>query len=332
MSLANASQDAPARGKLAELWIYPIKSCAGLRVPQARLLATGLQWDRHWMLVDPQGRFVTQRTLPRMAHVHMAFIGAAGDGSGGDDGDGGAAQMQVRMADRPQLAPLAIALAVPTQAPRLRVQVWKSEVDAIDEGDAAAQWFSQALGQPLRLVRFDNAERRVCSPEWPGDKPAHTQFADGFPLLVTTEASMPVLNARLQAAGEAAVDMRRFRANLVLSGFAPHAEDEMWRIALSAAADGASAVANEDASEVAKPPAPLAEAALALLQPVKPCTRCPMPDVDPDTAQTGRSVRQALKGYRADASWNDALTFGQNAIVLRGEGELLRAGMLVQAW
>lgn len=296
MSLANASQDAPAQGTLAELWVYPIKSCAGLRVPQARLLSTGLQWDRHWMLVDPQGRFVTQRTLPQMAHLHITLTEH---------------EMQVRAAHQPTLAPLAIALAKSGHV-RMSVQVWKSTVSALDEGDAAADWFSQAMGQPLRLVRFDDAERRVCSPEWPGDKPAHTQFADGFPLLVTTDTSMPVLNARLLAAGEAAVDMRRFRANLVLSGFGPHAEDEMSRIAVGA---DAAAGMNE-----------------ALLQPVKPCTRCPMPDVDPDTAQTGRSVRQALKGYRADPQLNDALTFGQNAIVLRGEGVVLEEGMRVQAW
>jgi len=296
MSLANASQDAPAQGTLAELWIYPIKSCAGLRVPQARLLSTGLQWDRHWMLVDPQGRFVTQRTLPQMAHLHITLTEH---------------ELQVRAAHQPALASLAIALAKPGEA-RMYVQVWRSTVSALDEGDAAADWFSQALGHPLRLVRFDDAERRVCSPEWPGDKPAHTQFADGFPLLVTTDSSMPVLNARLQAAGEATVDMRRFRANLVLSGFGPHEEDEMTRIAVAADATG--------------------KGEAALLQPVKPCTRCPMPDVDPDTAETGRSVRQALRDYRADPHLNGALTFGQNAIVLRGEGTVLREGMAVRAW
>ena len=302
MSLANASQTAPAQGELAELWIYPIKSCAGLRVAQARLLATGLQWDRHWMLVDPQGRFVTQRTVPRMALLHITLTDS---------------HLQVRAADQAELAPLAIALDSPA-AGRMQVQVWRSEVQAIDEGDAAADWFSQALGQPLRLVRFDDAERRVCNPEWPGDKPAHTQFADGFPLLVTTEASMPVLNARLQAAGEQAVDMRRFRANVVLRGFGPHEEDEMSRIAVGA--DTGAGAGTSAADEA------------ALLQPVKPCTRCPMPDVDPDTASTGHSVRQALKGYRADPHMNGALTFGQNAIVLRGEGMLLREGMAVQAW
>ena len=296
MSLANASQTAPALGTLAEVWIYPIKSCAGLRVPQATLLATGLQWDRHWMLVDPGGRFVTQRTVPQMAHLHITLTDH---------------EMRVQAAHQPTLAPWVVGLsrveAATTAANTARpsVQVWQSTVPALDEGDAAADWFSQALGRPVRLVRFDDAERRVCNPEWPGDKPAHTQFADGFPLLVTTAASIPVLNARLQAAGEAAVDMRRFRANVVLDGFGAHAEDEMTRIAVGDA---------------------------ALLQPVKPCTRCPMPDVNPDTAQTGRSVRQALRDYRTDPHMNGALTFGQNAIVLAGEGSVLREGMRIQAW
>lgn len=58
---------------IAELWVYPIKSCAGVRVPRATLLDTGLEWDRSWMVVDAQGNFVSQRELPRMALIQPSF-------------------------------------------------------------------------------------------------------------------------------------------------------------------------------------------------------------------------------------------------------------------
>ncbi|ARU06718.1 hypothetical protein CCO03_07395 [Comamonas serinivorans] len=285
------SAAAAGQGTLHEIWVHPIKSCAGIAVPQARLLATGLQWDRHWMLVDSAGRFVTQRTHPRMAWLDPALSDTA---------------LTVTARHAPELGAVSVALDAPEAAlARRAVQVWKSQLPACDEGDEVATWFSAALGTAVRLVRFDPDQRRACSAEWLGGDTAHTEFADGFPLLVTTDSSLPVLNARLQAAGAAPVDMRRFRPNLVLSGFDAHAEDRMQSLTL----DG-------DAVH---------------LRPVKPCTRCPIPDIDPDTAQLGQAVRTALKAYRADARLNGALTFGQNAIVTAGEGTLLRVGMPVQA-
>ncbi len=283
-------------GVLAELWVYPIKSCAGLRVPSATLLATGLQWDRHWMLVDDKGRFVTQRTVPRMALLRTALT----------DTELVVQPPALAAATAPPLrVPLYPDTAAQSAMVRRPVQVWKSALTALDEGPQAAQWFSAALGVSVALVRFDDAERRLCNAEWTGEHAAHTEFSDGFPLLVTTASSMDGLNSRLRAAGETPVDMRRFRANLVLSGYGPHAEDHMHRIDLN---DGT-----------------------VQLKPIKPCTRCPMPDVNPDTAATGHGVRTALKAYRADAQLNGALTFGQNAIVLAGEGAVLREGMGVLA-
>jgi uncharacterized protein YcbX len=247
------------------------------------------------MVVDAQGRFITQRTHPRMALLRTALTGT---------------ELLVTAQDRPALGTLRIALNPPPAQEAARrpvVQVWKSTLPAQGEGEDAARWLAAALGDGLRLVRFDARERRACSAEWLHGHAAHTEFADGFPLLVTTASSMAGLNARLHAAGAAPVDMRRFRPNLVLSGFDPHAEDRMQTLALDGEA--------------------------VRLAPVKPCTRCPMPDVDPDTAQTGHAVRSALKAYRADARLNGALTFGQNAIVLAGAGRTLRTGMAVQvAW
>jgi hypothetical protein len=132
-----------------------------------------------------------------------------------------------------------------------------------------------------------------------------TQFADGFGVLVTSTASLDELNTRLSQAGQGAVDLRRFRPNVVLGGLVAHDEDRMdlW----SVAADGGA----------------------VLFENVKPCARCPMPDVNPDTAETGHAVRDALQAYRQDPRLDGALTFGMNAVVRRGDGPVLRVGQAV---
>ncbi len=99
-----------------------------------------------------------------------------------------------------------------------RVQVWNDSVAAYDMGDLAAQWFSDFLGQRLRLVRFDIEQKRLSDPRWTAGHEAQTQFADGFALLVVSRASLDELNRRLAAGGTAAVDVRRFRPNIVLDG------------------------------------------------------------------------------------------------------------------
>jgi uncharacterized protein YcbX len=126
-------------------------------------------------------------------------------------------------------------------------------------GDLAAQWFSDFTGQRLRLVRFDPEVRRLSSLRWTGGVEAPNLFSDGFPLLVTSSASLAALNERLTAAGHAPVDLRRFRPNLVLGGVEPHDEDRLAELRI-----------RTDTGTVR----------LAL---VKPCARCPIPDVDPDS-------------------------------------------------
>ncbi len=276
-------------GQIAQLMIYPVKSCAGVAVTEAVLLDTGLQWDRHWMVVDGDGLFVSQRECARMALI------------------------------RPQLTPNALllqapgmpALRVPLQAPgpALRVQVWDDVVDALDMGPEAAQWLQTFLGAPAqRLVRFDPAAQRACSTKWTGGVAASTQFADGYPVLVTTDSAMDELNTRLVAQGHPAVGMDRFRPNVVLSGLLPHDEDHL----------GPLECLTEDG------------AVLAGLQLVKPCARCPIPNIDPATAESHPGVGDALQAYRQDARVNGAITFGMNAIVTHGAGTVLRVGQVVR--
>ena len=183
---------------IAQLFVYPVKSCAGVAVQEAVLTDTGLDLDRAWMVVDAAGHFVSQRDLPRMALV----------------------QPQLKLSEMVLRAPgmLALHVAIDTVEEPVTVQVWKDTVQAYGMGAVAAQWFSDFLGQPLRLVRFDPDFRRLSSLDWTGGVEAPNQFSDGFPVLVASVASIDDLNQRLAAAGQGAVGIERFRPNVVLQG------------------------------------------------------------------------------------------------------------------
>ena len=172
-------------------------------------------------------------------------------------------------------------------------------------GDAAAQWLSDFLGQNVRLVRFDPMHERVCSEKWTATHRATTKFADGYPILVSSVASIDELNTRLHDAGGAAVNALRFRPNIVLTDVAAHDEDLI------------------DVLHI--------EDERIQLKNVKPCARCPIPNVDPMTAEIDPMVSDVLLTYRRNASMEDQLTFGVNAIVLAGAGLTLRVGQSVGA-
>lgn len=279
--------DSDLSGTIARLFVYPVKSCAGIEVQEALLTETGLDLDRAWMVVDADGRFLTQRALPRMALVRP----------------------QLKSDEMVLRAPgmLALHVAIDAVEAPATVTVWRDTVPAWDMGAVAAQWFTDFLGQPCRLVRFDPEHRRLSSLEWTGGIEVPNQFADGFPLLVASEASMDELNARLQAAGHAPVGIERFRPNVVLGGVDAHDED---RVDLLRVDDAAGEVH---------------------LQPVKPCARCPIPDIDPATAERSASVGATLRTYRQDKRLDGAITFGMNAIVRQGAGQVLRVGQRVAA-
>jgi uncharacterized protein len=273
--------------RISRLFVYPVKSCAGVEVTEAVLTETGLDLDRAWMVVDGQGEFVTQRELPRMALIRP----------------------QLKHYEVVLRAPgmLALHLAIDAVEEPVKVKLWDDAVQAFDMGAVAAQWFSDFLGRKLRLVRFDPDHRRLSSPQWTGGVEALNQFSDGFPLLVVGEASLAELNDKLVAAGHGAVGIERFRPNIVLAGIEPQDED---RLDVLRIADGDEEV---------------------LLRPVKPCPRCPIPDIDPATAQIDPQVSDTLQTYRKNDRLQGAVTFGMNAIVLQGADQTLRVGQSVTA-
>ena len=284
---------------ISQLLVYPIKSCAGVDLNEALLLDTGLEFDRAWMVVDAQGEFLSQRELPRMALV----------------------QPRLKHYEMVLRAPGMLALHVKldeVEAP-VRVRVWSDEVAAFDMGPTAAQWFTDFLGTACRLVRFDPDFRRLSSREWTGDIEAPNQFSDGFPVLVITEASLKQLNDKLLAAGHSAVTMARFRPNIVL-GDAAGKE--------SIASAERAAAHDEDRVELLH--ITTAEG-VAQLKPVTPCTRCPIPNIDPVTATSSPEVGDLLQTYRQDARVGGAITFGMNAVLLGADEHTLKVGQLVQA-
>lgn len=283
---------------IARLFVYPVKSCAGVELNEAVLTETGLDLDRAWMVVDADGVFVSQREQARLALV----------------------KPQLKMRELVLRAPGMLALHVKIDAVEgpATVKIWDDMVQAFDMGDIAAQWFTDFLslteaGLPganakkHRLVRFDPDHRRLSNMKWTQGVQALNQFSDGFPILLSSTASIDSLNAKLAAAGHAPVGIERFRPNVVLSGLQAHDEDRLqaFHIAL--------------------------ESGEAVLKPVKPCARCPIPNIDPATAASSPEVGDMLQSYRQDARLDGRVTFGMNAIILEGLDSVLRVGQKVSA-
>jgi len=256
------------------LHVYPVKSCRGIPLQAAQLSHTGLADDRHWMMVRPNGRFVTQRELPRMALINTAT-------------DAGALTLTA-----PDMPPLAVARANGGDA--LAVTVWKFSGSGVDCGEAAAAWCSEFLATPLRLVRFDARQPRECDALWTAGTRAITEFADGFPILVMSRASLAELNSRLPKA----LPMERFRPNVVIDGVAAYDEDRIHEL----------------------------RTATVTLRLVKPCTRCSITTTDQQLgAVDGIEPLATLKSYRHDSALHGE-KFGQNAIIVNGAGAQLQIG------
>jgi uncharacterized protein YcbX len=259
---------------ISSLIYYPIKACRGLEVESACVERMGLEHDRRMMLVTPEGEFLTQREYPRLALVSPKL-------------QNGLLELSAPGYDSLQLG-------IQTSGSPVSVNIWKSKgVHAIDQGEEAAQWFSDWLGTEVRLVHFADGYIRRVNEQWAVRADDHTGFADGYPILLTSEEGLADLNAHL----EKPVPMNRFRPNIVVSGCEPFAEDRWNRIRVG-------------------------DVELAV---VKPCARCVVTTIDKETLETSKEPLRTLGKYRKQEL---GAIFGQNVIPL-SEGRL-RLGMTVE--
>lgn len=271
---------------VTELNLYPIKSCAGIALREATITPAGLMSEH---IYDREWMVVDSRGrfLTQREYPKMAMI-----------------KPQLRSDTLELRAPGMLRLQVPLDlpdpdnAPTLHVQIWNDTVKAYDCDEMTATWFSNALGAPCRLVRFHAEAKRISNQKWTGGAEVPTLFSDGYPMLVISEASLADLNEKLLANGREALPMNRFRPNIVIGGIGAFEEDYAETIAIGG----------------------------AILKPVKPCPRCPIPSVDQTTGQTGPDPLDILQSYRANPKVDGAIAFGMNAILLAGEGQTICVG------
>ena len=262
---------------VSALNVYPVKGCKGITVSEVVLAETGLRFDRHWVVTDEDGHFVTQRELPRMALISTQL-------------DGETLVLNAPAMDLFVLPVLQI-------GERVRVTLWRDRCFGLDQGTAAAAWFSEFLGRALRLMRFDASTRRASDAAYTDGVAAWTEFSDGFAILIISEASLADLNTRL----DQPLPMNRFRPNVVITDVGAYDEDHLRALV----------------------------AEHIELRLVKPCTRCQVTTTDQDTGLRSLEPLRTLGFYRMNPALG-GVTFGQNAIVARGAGEKLRVGQILE--
>ncbi len=286
---------------LSEIYIYPIKSAAGIAVQAAQLTDRGLHYDRRWMVVDAKGKFITQRRFPRMALIGVSIHESAGC---------------LRLS-APGMADLSVpvdfslgldASGCNESLDWVSVEVWGDRCNAIAVGSGSQQnsqqWFTQFIGIDAQLVYMpDNCNRPTAHGQL-GDNQL-VSFADGYPYLLISEASLAGLNEKLTAQGKVPVTMQRFRPNFVIKGVdVPHAEDSWQQVQIG-----------EGVFDLPKL-----------------CDRCSIPNVDPMTGdfskdklgQRTSEPTTTLSNYRF---WDQGIWFGQNCIQhAAASGSTLRVG------
>jgi uncharacterized protein YcbX len=259
---------------VSSLIYYPIKACRGIEVDSSCVGRMGLEHDRRMMVVTPEGEFLTQREYPRLALVTPKLQG------------------EVLELSAPNYEN--IQAGIQTSGTPWLVNIWKSKgVQAIDQGEEAAHWFSDWLGTGVRLVHIADRYKRLVNESYAINEDDHTAFADGYPILLTSEEGLEDLNSHL----DSPVPMNRFRPNIVVKGCEPFEEDRWNRIRLGGVE----------------------------LAVVKPCARCEVTTIDKETLEINKEPLKTLGKYRKHKL---GAIFGQNVIPLN-EGSI-RLGMNVE--
>ncbi len=260
--------------QVRSLHLYPIKGVRVVDMESAHVGLRGLAQDRHWVITDADGQFLTQRECSDLARLSVTLI---------PDG------LRLRMDDAGEV----IEVKVPTDDNRSTISVWNDQINALEAHESAAMWLSSVLARPVRLFYMDSKAKRHTSGRWAPATPV--SFADGYPLLIVTAASLDALNTEIEKSGGDAVSMARFRPNIVIDGADPWADDFWKRIRIG-------------------------DVEIDL---VKPCDRCVVTTKDQSTGATmGKEPLKTLAKIRKSAHPKlSGVLFGWNAAACN-EGEI----------
>lgn len=254
---------------LTGLFVYPIKSLKGIPLTEANVEGRGLQYDRRWMLVDQANRFRSQRENSLLALLSVRILPTG---------------LEVSAAGREPLL-------VPFEAEKQdseEVTIWQSNCPANVVSNAANAWFTEVLGEAVRLVHMPDHSKRIIDPEYSVADGAIVSFADGYPFLIANESSLDELNSRLATP----ITMNRFRPNFVVSGAKPFVEDNWKQVSIG------------DTS----------------FHVVKPSARCVMTTIDQEHGErSGDEPLRTLATYRRRG--ND-VHFGQNLMAAQVGGKI----------
>lgn len=267
------------------LYIYPIKSCKGIKVENAKISKRGFFYDRLFMVIDENGKFVSQRTQPKMCYIETQIN----------------FESKMLTISAPSMATV---LTIPLNDSKngaseaIKVTVWGDECIANEAfGDKGNRWFQECLGTPnLRLVRMsDDCVRKTDEKFAPESQVA---FSDGFPFLLCSNSSMVALNQKLGKP----IPITNFRPNIIVDCKEPFAEDKWSQIEFHH-------------SDVTCQPS------VVPMKVVKPCSRCKVPTIDQATAQfdPNNEPSRSMKSFRSgesmglrEESWRKEVFFGQN--------------------
>jgi uncharacterized protein YcbX len=258
---------------LSGIYIYPVKSLAGISASHWPVTETGLLHDRKWMLIDSNQQFLSQRKMPRMALIKTALT----------END--------LILSAPDMENLVLPL-MPADGEIINSTIWHDQCDALSVSSEADRWLSRFLNTDCRLVYQPDDVVRQVDPDY-AHATDQVSFADGFPFLIISENSLVSLNHEMGLD----LPMARFRPNLVIAGCPAYAEDS-WREIRIGSID---------------------------FRLPKACSRCSVPTIDPETAQTGKEPLTTLNRVR---NWQNKVYFGQNA--LHDQCGVLSIGDIVQ--
>jgi len=276
---------------IKSLWIYPVKSLRGFTVDSAILSSQGLEYDRHWMVINENNQFITQRKFSEMILIHTHI----------EDG-----QLILSKPNEPSLGTYNIPTTQQSKAEKLTATVWGDTCQVYDEGKAVSDWLTQAIGskKALRLVRMAEDKRIQSKPELTLPEFSHvetdTLFADAAPFLTANPQSLDLVNQQMLAAGHTSITMEHFRPNIVLDGLAAFAEHQIQTL-------------NHQDYQ---------------LRHCYPCQRCVIPTIDVNTGlrHSQQQPFSLIAEINSMPNKTKAPAFGENAILIKGHGQTIRVG------